>query len=221
MSERTRTPATEPGSAFWNGYAADFDALYGTRHNLFNRVINSYLRASMRLRFEKTLAGCQPLEGRTALDIGCGPGHYVIALARGGAKRVTGLDFAKGMLEIARRHADGAGVADRCEFTLGDFMTYEAETPFDYVVLMGFLDYVPDARKAVERALSMTACKAFFSFPIAGGFLAWQRKLRYKRRCPLFLYDREDVESIFRNTTARDVAIEQIARDYFVTATMQ
>ncbi len=86
---------------------------------------------------------------------------------------------------------------------------------------MGIMDYMVDARTVVERALAVTAHKAFFSFPVAGGFLAWQRKLRYKRRCPLFLYNREDVESIFRGTAARDVAIEQIARDFFVTARME
>jgi len=34
---------------------------------------------------------------------------------------------------------------------------------------MGFMDYVQDAKKVVERILSLTREKAFFSFPDSSG----------------------------------------------------
>ena len=222
MSEATTT-STAPlqrTSKFFDGYAADFDAIYGTRNTLPNRLINKYLRSSMRLRFEKTLAGCDPTEGRTVIDIGCGPGHYAIALARAGAARVLLLDLAEGMIERARRHVEAAGVADRCDFAFGDFLAYEAPEPFDYSILMGFMDYMADPQKVVQQALAVTRRKAFFSFPAAGGFLAWQRKLRYRKRCDLYLYDRAGIAALFEQTAAGNVAIEKIARDYFVTVTV-
>ena len=97
MSERT--------SEFFDRYAVDFDSIYGNDNKALERIVNRLFRRAMLMRYEKTLAGCQPIEGRTVIDVGCGPGHYSIALARAGAKRVLGLDFAAGMLNIARDRA--------------------------------------------------------------------------------------------------------------------
>ena len=76
-----------PGSVagFFEDYARDFDALYGTRRSLLNDLVNPILRRSMKLRTERTLAGCSPIEGATVLDVGCGPGHHSVELARRGA----------------------------------------------------------------------------------------------------------------------------------------
>jgi 2-polyprenyl-3-methyl-5-hydroxy-6-metoxy-1,4-benzoquinol methylase len=214
------TITNERTSGFFDGYAGDFDAIYGTSNTLANRLVNKFLRRSMRLRFERTLAGCAPIQGRTAIDIGCGPGHYAVALARRGAARVHGLDFAESMIEIARRHAARAGVADRCDFDFGDFLSWKAPRRYDYAVVMGFMDYMADPRAVVAKTLSLTSGKAFFSFPIAGGFLAWQRQLRYRKRCDLYLYRRDQVQRIFDGLGAARVDIDRIARDFFVTATM-
>src|SRR4029077_14902017 len=129
--------------------------------------------------------------------VGCGPGHYSITLAQRGAGRIVGLDFAGGMLDIAARHAEAAGVGNRCEFEVGDFLTYSPPEPFDYVIVMGFMDYMPDPVKVIRKVLSLTTSKAFFSFPASGGLLAWQRKLRYKSRCDLFLYSEPQLRELF------------------------
>jgi SAM-dependent methyltransferase len=204
-------------SEFFDSYAHDFDAIYGTRHGLVNRFVNRYLRKSMRLRYEKTLAGCRPIEGRTVIDVGCGPGHYSVALATMGAARVVGLDFAPRMIDIAAEKARRAGVADRCRFVSADVLTYSTEEAYDYAVVMGFMDYVEEPRRLVEWVLSNTKSRAVFSFPAEGGLLAWQRKLRYRLRCPLFLYTRDRLELLLSNLPRADVRIERIARDYFVT----
>ena len=59
---------------------------------------------------------------------------------------------------------------------------------------MGFMDYMPDPEKVVAKVLSLTRSKAFFSFPVAGGILGWQRQMRYKKRCDLFLYTEEQLK---------------------------
>src|SRR5512142_2258171 len=129
---------------FFHEYANDFDAIYGNQNGLFDSVINKIFRKSMRLRYEKSIAGCEPVQGRTVLDVGCGPGHYSITLAQRGASRVQGIDFADGMLKIAEEHARGAGVGNRCEFRQADFLTFRPPEIFDYVILMGFMDYMPE-----------------------------------------------------------------------------
>lgn len=210
--------AAERTRDFFDGYAGDFDAIYSSRKGLVRGAINAVLRRSMKLRFLRSLEGCEPVAGRRVLDVGCGPGHYGITLAGRGAAEVVGIDFAGGMVELAARHAREAGVSDRCRFLVEDFFTWEPERPFDYVILTGFMDYMENARAVVERALRFTTRRALFSFPAAGGFLAWQRRMRYRNRCALFLYRREEIAALFPDGPDLDVRIEKIARDYFVTA---
>jgi len=203
--------------AFFHQYAGDFDAIYGNQNGPFNSVINRLFRKSMRLRFEKSIAGCDPIAGRSVLDVGCGPGHYSITLAQRGAARVVGIDFAEGMLQLATEHAKKVGVGDACKFMVADFYTYPSEEQFDYVIVMGFMDYMPDAEKVVAKVLSLTRDKAFFSFPVAGGILGWQRAMRYKKRCDLFLYTEEQLREIFSHFPEAKATIEPASRDYFVT----
>jgi SAM-dependent methyltransferase len=200
---------------FFDAYAADFASIYGNDNGALERIVNRLFRRSMLVRFRKTLAGCAPVAGRTVIDIGCGPGHYGIALARAGADKVVGLDFAPGMLAIAREQAAAQGVAQRCSFVLGDFLTYPLAERFDYAVIMGFMDYVRDPRPVIDRVLALVRRRAIFSFPKAGGPLAWQRQWRYRRRCELFLYRREQIETLFSPTGAA-FHVEGIGRDFFV-----
>jgi SAM-dependent methyltransferase len=209
MSSRT--------SEFFDHYAVDFDSIYGNDNRALERITNRLFRGSMLVRYQKTIEGCQPVEGATVIDIGCGPGHYGVALARAGASRMLGLDFAPGMLAIAQKRAEAAGVAQRCSFVLGDFMTYPLPERFDYAILMGFMDYMKDPAAIIERAVGIVRRRAFFSFPKDGGLLAWQRKQRYRRRCDLYLYSEERINQLMSRTGAR-YTIEPIGRDFFVTA---
>jgi len=210
-SDRART--------FFDGYAGDFDAIYNRRSSFGSRVVNHIFRRSMQLRYLKTLEGCHPIEGKTVLDVGCGPGHYSISLAQRGAAHVVGIDFAGGMLRLATEHARQAGVAGRCEFREADFLTFISE-PFDYLILMGFMDYIPEPERVIEKVLSLTRSKAFLSFPVEGGFIAWQRRLRYRKRCDLFLYTRSRLEELFSLPSGIEARIESIRQDFFVTVSV-
>jgi SAM-dependent methyltransferase len=206
----------ERTSDFFDRYAVDFDSIYGNDNKALERVANRLFRHAMLVRYQKTMAGCEPIAGRTVIDIGCGPGHYSIALARQGAQKVLGLDFAEGMLKIARGRAANAGVAGRCDFEFGDFLTYPLPDLFDYAIVMGFMDYVDDPGAIIKRVLEIIRVRAFFSFPKAGGPLAWQRQWRYRNRCDLYLYGEEQIRALFEPTGAK-FKIEPIGRDFFVT----
>jgi len=56
--------------------------------------------------------------GATIVDFGCGDGLEAIELAQRGARRVYGVDTNLGCVEIARWHADQAGVSHLVEFSL-------------------------------------------------------------------------------------------------------
>jgi SAM-dependent methyltransferase len=202
---------------FFDKYAYDFDALHGTQKNLFNRIVNPAFRKSMRLRFEKTMAYAHPIEGKTVLDVGCGPGHYAVAFAKAGAKKVVGLDFAPRMIEIATRRAEREGVCDKCEFIAADVLEFKTSEKFDYSVLMGFMDYVADPARLIDKVIGLTEDRILLSFPRDGGVLATQRRLRYQRKCPLCMYEERDLAELFKRLGPLDYKMERISRDFFVT----
>lgn len=204
-------------SQFFDGYAHDFDAIYGNKNGWFNTVINKLFRQTMERRYRKTLEGCSPIEGRSVLDIGCGPGHYSVALAKKGAAEVLGIDFADGMLQVARERAAQQGVTT-CRFEKRDFLNFNFDRKFDYAVVMGFMDYASQPAEVVRKTLSLTAVRAFFSFPLDHGVLAWQRKLRYKSRCELFLYKEAQVKQLFAAHDHVQISTESLGRDLFVAA---
>ncbi|MEE9442013.1 MAG: class I SAM-dependent methyltransferase [candidate division Zixibacteria bacterium] len=202
-------------SQFFDSYAVDFDAIYGGNVGLLKKIINRIFRKSMRLRFEKTIEECSGGEGRTVIDIGCGPGHYAVALASRGM-RVTGIDFAPAMIEMANQKGAHAKVSDNCEFIVGDFIEYDFSHTFDYAVAMGFFDYIEKPNDFISKIISITRRKILMSFPRAEGFWPWQRRIRYKKRCPLYMYSYRQLDALLSPIDCRNYQIERISRDYFV-----
>jgi 2-polyprenyl-6-hydroxyphenyl methylase/3-demethylubiquinone-9 3-methyltransferase len=82
------------------------------------------------------------LAGRRVLDVGCGGGLVAEAMARRGAI-VTGIDVARGPLEVARLHAEEAGI--RVDYRLQTAEELAAEEPatFDLVTCLEMLEHVP------------------------------------------------------------------------------
>lgn len=207
-------------SQFFDGYAHDFDAIYGNNNGWMDSVINKLFRRCMELRYRKTLDGCSPIAGRSALDIGCGPGHYSVALAKRGASDVLGIDFAEGMLDVASKRAAKENVT-ACRFEQRDFLNFDFERKFDYTIVMGFMDYASQPQEVIKRVLSLTTVRAFFSFPLDHGILAWQRKLRYRSRCELYMYTEAQVQDLFASQGQAQIRTEGLGRDLFVTAEMK
>jgi ubiquinone/menaquinone biosynthesis C-methylase UbiE len=73
-----------------------------------------------------------PVPGERALDVGCGAGSTVVALARavGPAGQVCGVDVSPPMIEGARQAVQAAGLT-RAEFLVADAQTAAFPTPFD------------------------------------------------------------------------------------------
>lgn len=84
------------------------------------------------------------LHGARVLDVGCGGGLLCEAFARAGA-RVTGIDLAPGMVEVARLHAAEQGLD--IDYRVCDAETLESG--FDIVSGMEMLEHVPDPARMV------------------------------------------------------------------------
>jgi 2-polyprenyl-6-hydroxyphenyl methylase/3-demethylubiquinone-9 3-methyltransferase len=82
------------------------------------------------------------LAAARALDVGCGGGLLAEALCRAGA-RVSGIDLAPGMIEVARLHAAGAGLAIDYQLASADEFATRHPAQFDVVTCMEMLEHVP------------------------------------------------------------------------------
>jgi ubiquinone/menaquinone biosynthesis C-methylase UbiE len=83
------------------------------------------------------------MDGMTAMDLGCGPGHFTLAMAQlvGGSGRVIAVDLQEGMLDKLRRKIQGTeleerivlhrcsqneiGVLEKVDFALAFYMVHE------------------------------------------------------------------------------------------------
>jgi 2-polyprenyl-6-hydroxyphenyl methylase / 3-demethylubiquinone-9 3-methyltransferase len=90
-----------------------------------------------------------PLAGARVLDVGCGGGLLCEALARAGA-RVSGIDLAPGMIEVARLHASDQGLEiDYRVASAQSLIEAAAAAGFDVVTSMEMLEHVPDPRTMI------------------------------------------------------------------------
>jgi 2-polyprenyl-6-hydroxyphenyl methylase/3-demethylubiquinone-9 3-methyltransferase len=80
-----------------------------------------------------------PLAGKTALDVGCGAGLLAEPLARLGAG-VTGLDASSALIEVARAHAAGQGLA--IDYRAAELDSLEGR--FDLITCMEVIEHVAD-----------------------------------------------------------------------------
>jgi 2-polyprenyl-3-methyl-5-hydroxy-6-metoxy-1,4-benzoquinol methylase len=199
--------------------AARFDAIYDDRKSAFARFMDDVWRGVVRRRYELVLKRLGPLEGKSVLDVGCGSGRYCLAYAQRGAARVVGVDFAAAMIELARRHAQQLGVADRCEFRVGTFPEAVTDGPFDVSTAMGFFDYVADPVPIVARMRELTRTTMILSFPKAWEWRVPFRRLRFLLAgCPLFLYSASSVREILTTAGVERCDWIELDRDYIVVA---
>ena len=109
------------------------------------------------------IAGQVPLNGKTALDIGCGGGILSEALAHENAK-VTGIDLATQALEAARRHARASGLAIRYLTVSAEELAQAEPSHYDIVTCMELLEHVPDPGAIVHACAQLLKPGGFAFF---------------------------------------------------------
>lgn len=203
---------------FFSSYAPYWDSLYGKRRrrNPIALFVDGGLRRVLKRRFTLALDLANGREIRTILDCGCGSGQYVLDFARLG-KDVTAIDFSEPMLTLTNDLLEAHGKQAH-ELILGDFNTLEFTRTFDMICAMGFFDYQQDAQSTLQKMTILANKKVIASFPKSEGFLAIQRKIRYKRRnCPLFLYSESELKNILSNLgVLTQTRIHDLGRDRVV-----
>jgi SAM-dependent methyltransferase len=95
------------------------------------------------------VADLVPASANRVLDVGCGAGGLVRALARPG-RYVTGIDFSPEMIRLAQEHSRAV---DDVEFVVADLMAWSPPQQFDAVATVTTLHHLP-LDSAVERLAS-------------------------------------------------------------------
>ena len=116
----------------------DPDGASAMLHKL-NPVRLRYVRDQVDQHWQLDEHSRTPLEGKTALDVGCGAGLLAEPLARLGAK-VTGIDASPEVIAVAREHAKA--MALEIDYRSGDVRDLEGQ--FDLITCMEVVEHVAD-----------------------------------------------------------------------------
>lgn len=201
---------------YFNRVSTKWRKLYATPNSL-SLYMNRLLRSAVYERYRLVFEYCGPIKDASVLDIGCGAGMHATAFAERGASRVVGIDFAPAMVEQARQVAKETGLNNRCEFICDDFLATSFQEEFDIVLAMGLFDYIADPRPIFEKVVGLAKRKFLGSFPVNGPLWRLQRKIRYNwiKRCPVYEYNAEQVESLYKNAAFSQVRILPLKRGLF------
>src|SRR5215218_10407046 len=110
-----------------------------------NPVRLAYIRDMVDQHWSLDEHGFKPLAGKSALDVGCGAGLLAEPLARLGA-RVTAVDAAPELIEVATAHAAGQGLEI-------DYRAVGVELvagKFDLISAMEVIEHVDDPQAFID-----------------------------------------------------------------------
>jgi len=117
-----------------------------------NPVRLAYIRDQVDQHWSLDEHSLKPLQGKTALDVGCGAGLLAEPLARLGA-RVTAVDAAPELIAAAQLHARGQGLdVDYRESTVE-----ELDGTYDLVTSLEVIEHVADPPSFVKALAARLA----------------------------------------------------------------
>lgn len=117
-----------------------------------NPVRLQYLRDQADQHWQTDESGFRPLEGKRALDVGCGAGLLAEPLARLGAK-VTAVDASEALIEAAKAHAAGMSLA--IDYRASGVEDLDGQ--FDLVTSMEVVEHVADPAAFVRQLAARLA----------------------------------------------------------------
>jgi len=141
MSIIATDPVKQQVAQHWDRRAANFDSDFG----------HSIATPAERVAWDRILALVVPKGPLDALDAGCGTGFLCLELAARG-HRVTGVDFAPAMLELARGKAAAQRLAVSLEQADAENLPFPAAS-FDLAISRHVLWTLPHPEAAIDEWL--------------------------------------------------------------------
>ena len=134
------------------------DAMYRRQRHIYDLTRKYYL-----LGRDDAIAALAPQPGQTVLEIGCGTGRNLVAVARRFPDaQVFGLDISSEMLVSARAAIHRAGLEARVAIAQGDATGFDPQAlfgraGFDRVLVSYALSMIPPWREALRQAIDVVA----------------------------------------------------------------
>ena len=205
--------------SFWNSEADAFQRIYTHRKSRFSNALDQIFRKDMYERFTFTIENCEPIEGRTFLDVGCGNALYSLELARRGAAKVVGIDIAEVMIGLCKKSAEQQNLADRCTFIQTDLLAYTPETNFDVSFGIGLFDYIREPLPVLRKMCEVVNDKAIMSFPRLYTWRAPIRKVRLNvKGCDVFFYSATRINQLMKEAGFSRHTLTKVGKLYCVVA---
>ena len=204
---------------YWNREISTFGSIYSKDKSKFSIWLDKVFRWDMFERFAFTIQNCEPIEGRTFLDVGCGTGIFSIELAKKGAAKAVGLDIAENMVEQSAQGAEDGGVADKCSFSHSDLLEWEPDAIFDVTFGIGLFDYIGDALPVLKKMREVSSDKAIVSFPRFWTWRAPVRKLRLSvRGCPVYFFTKRRIAELVKQAGFARHTVTKVGKLHCVVA---
>jgi len=134
------------------------DRMYRRQRHIYDATRKYYL-----LGRDDAISALAPLPGESVLEIGCGTGRNLVAVARRFPNAaVYGLDVSSAMLETAGAVLRRAGLDGRVKLAQGDASDFDPQAlfgraAFDRVLISYALSMIPPWRAALAQAIDVVA----------------------------------------------------------------
>ena len=108
----------------------------------------------MRYIQQRTGGAAASIKGKRTLDVGCGGGILTEALAQAGADAL-GIDLAAASIDVARQHADEAGLKVAYRVIGAEDLAAAQPQSFDLVCCLEMLEHVPDPAETIAAIAAL------------------------------------------------------------------
>jgi ubiquinone/menaquinone biosynthesis C-methylase UbiE len=205
--------------AFWNSEADAFQSIYTHRKSKFFNTLDQIFRKDMYERYQFTIANCEPIKGRTFLDVGCGNALYSLELARKGARKVVGIDIAEVMIGLCKKQSDEQGFSDVCTFIQTDLLEYNPDSKFDVSFGIGLFDYISNPLPVLKKMREVSTDKAIMAFPRLYTWRAPVRKVRLTiKGCDVYFYSAGRINKLMKEAGFSRHEITKVGKLFCVVA---
>ena len=223
MKANDKIQKTGEVKGFFDSYADTFSAIYQPeKKDVISRLLDSTLRRSMFERMEYTAKIIGESDFKSIIDVGCGPGWYDVLLAKTNAVRITGIDIAPNMIELAEKQARENKLKGTCDFICGDILDMQSQKKYDASISIGVFEYFDAIDEILLKLTEITNEMIIFSLPVKYHWLTPQRFVRYKlRRCPLRFYTEQEISATLKRLNIEDFKITSFGRDYITTINLK
>lgn len=203
--------------AFWNSEADAFQRIYTHRKSKFSNTLDQIFRKDMYERYQFTIANCEPIKGRTFLDVGCGNALYSLELARRGAAKVVGIDISEVMIGLCKKSSDAENLSDRCTFIQTDLLEYKPKKKFDVSFGIGLFDYIKNPLPVLTKMREVSTDKAIMAFPRLYTWRAPVRKVRLTiKGCNVYFYSAVRINKLMKDAGFSRHTLTKVGKLYCV-----